>query len=91
MNITAKPVFIKNNIEFPYSTDEYSFAIDILKKYLGENLKFTYKNKIFTIQVEDVKDLHTLQNIYHHSGKCFLYDKLLYLDGAYLKFEVLSI
>jgi hypothetical protein len=86
MLLTVKPVFVKNNIEYAYSTDEYSYVVAVLQQYLGENLNFTYENGIFDIHVDEAS---TLQRIYHYSGKRFLYDKELYEDGAFLKFEIL--
>ena len=86
MIITAKPVFVKNNIEYAYSTNEYSFVVAVLKQYLGENVKFTYENGIFDIHVDEASTLH---RIYHYSGKRFLYHEELYEGGAFLKFQVL--
>ena len=89
ISITAKPFFMKDNNMYPFSNDEYSFALATLKSFFGDDLICNYENGIFTIQLYVLEDLHELQRINHFSGKRFLYDKELYEEGANLKFEVL--
>ena len=60
MSITIKPIFIKNNIEYPFRgqneergfagrNHEYRFIVNTLRHHFGDNLDFVEKDGVFII------------------------------------------
>jgi len=60
MSITIKPIFIKDNIEFPFRgqneergfagrNHEYRFIVNTLRHHFGDNLDFVEKDGVFII------------------------------------------
>lgn len=60
MSITIKPIFIKDNIEFPFRgqneergfygrNQEYRFIVNTLRHHFSDNLNFVEKDGVFII------------------------------------------
>ena len=60
MSITIKPIFIKDNIEFPFrgqneergfagKNHEYRFIVNTLRHHFSDNLNFVEKDGVFII------------------------------------------
>ena len=60
MSITVKPIFVKDNIEFPFRgqneergffgrNDEYRFIVNTLLHHFSDNLNYVEKNGVFII------------------------------------------
>jgi len=99
MSITVKPIFIKDNNEFPFkgqneergfdgANHEYRFIVDTLRRYFGDEIDFEEENGVFTIPFENINDLDAVKEIYENTGDYFEGDDEL--ESAYFRFEVIE-
>ena len=93
ISITIKPFYVKDNIRYQYEcysqyNTEYRLSLDTLRANFGDDLDFEYEDGIFTIQVDDIGDLHTLRAINSNTHQYPLRYEI-YNNGTHIKFEVL--
>ena len=97
ISINIKPVYERNGIEYPFECtfekywfcSEYRFSVDVLRNHFGDELSFEYDHGIFKIQLDDIRDLHILRNIYDDTNQYPLREEL-YDNGTHVKFEIIS-
>ena len=88
MSITIKPIFIKDNIEFPFRgqneergfagrNHEYRFIVNTLRHHFSDNLDFVEKDGVFIIPFpqngdDDGEEGNVVDMVHAEQGKIIL-------------------